>query len=143
MNEKLTIAKQLRNSRRSYKNREYRKYCSKCYHAYIVQCIIKRRDGFSVYFGGRYINTFIQRVGDWAKYFMDWFYRLFLICFNPKGETLREYELIHYGVTKPIHVKIAETPDEFILYDYLKTNGFKIEREHLYSESTVYDIVRY
>ena len=74
---------------------------------------------------------------------LDSIYRLFLIHFTPNDDkTLRKYELIHLGVSRPIHFKIAETPDEKLLYTYLEKNGFKITDEHLYSESTVYDIAR-
>ena len=84
-----------------------------------------------------------KRISDYCRYILDSIYRLFMIHFTPNDDkTLRKYELIHWGVSRPIHFKIAETPDEKLLYTYFEKNGFKITDEHLYSESTVYDIAR-
>ncbi len=144
MREKLAIANQLRVSRKKYSNNlEHKKLCSKCYRTYIIECIIKGKNDFKVSFEGKYIHSFSRRISDWFGYFGDIIYRFFLIHFTPKDDkTFKKYELIHFGVSKPIHPRIAETPNEWCLYDFLEKNGFKIKEEHLYSESTVYDVVR-
>lgn len=144
MREKLAIANQLRISRKNYSNNiEHKKLCSKCYHAYVVECIIRGKSDFKVSFGGKYIHSFLRRISDWFGYIGDIIYRFFLIQFTPKDDkTLKKYELIHFGVSKPIHPKIAKIPNEWCLYDFLEKNGFKIKEEHLYSKSTVYDVAR-
>ena len=144
MREKLAIANQLRISRKNYSNNlEHRKLCSKCYRTYVIECIIKGKSDFKVSFEGKYIQSFSERISDWFEYIGNIIYRFLLIHFTPKDDkTLKKYELIHLGVSKPIHPRIAETPNEWCLYDFLEKNGFKIKEEHLYSESTVYDVVR-
>jgi len=144
MREKLAIANQLRISRKNYSNNvEHKKLCSKCYHTYIVECIIKGKNDFKISFGGKYIHSFSRRILDWFEYVKDIVYRFFLIHCTPKDDkTFKKYNLIHFGVSKPIHLKIAETPNEFVLYGFLEKNGFKIKEEHLYTESTVYDVTR-
>ncbi len=144
MREKLAIANQLRVSRKNYSNNiEHKKLRSKCYHTYVVECIITGKNDFKVSFGGKYIHSLSRRISDWFEYILDIIYRFFLIHFPQKDDkTFKEYELIHFGVSKPIHPKIAETPNEWCLYDFLEKNGFKIKEEHLYSESTVYIVAR-
>jgi len=144
MREKLKIANQLRVSRRDYSNNpRHRKLCTKCYYAYIVECIIKGKKGFKVSFGARYIRSFSKRLSDWCEYIKDSIYRFFLIHFTPNNDnTFKKYELIHSGVSKPIHLKVAETPDEICLYHFLESNGFEIIDEFLHSESTVYYVVK-
>ena len=144
MREKLAIANQLRISRRSFSNNpEYKKICSKCYHAYIIECIFKRKKDFKIKFGGKYIQKFPERMLDWYNYILDIIYRFFLINFTPNDDkTLRKYILIHFGVPKPVHIKIAETPNEDILEGFLTDNGFKVLDEHFYVESTVYEVTK-
>lgn len=144
MREKIAIANQLRVSRESFSdNLEDWKLCSKCYYTYVMECIIKGKEEFKVSFGGRYIQSFSKRLSDWCRYIKDSMYRFFLIHVTPNDDkTFGKYELIHCGVSKPVHFKIAKTPNEKVLYDFLEKNGFKITNEHLYSESTVYDVVR-
>lgn len=80
---------------------------------------------------------------DWYSYIWDNIYRFFLIHFTPNDDkTFKKYELIHYGVSKPVHFKFPKTPNEMILYAFLENNGFIIIDEHLYSQSTVYDVAR-
>lgn len=51
MREKLTIANQLRVSRKSFSNNlEHKKLCSKCYRTYVVECIIKGKENFKISF---------------------------------------------------------------------------------------------
>ena len=144
MREKLTIANKMRNSRKSFSNNlEHKKLCSKCYHTYVIECIIKGKENFKISFGGKYIQSLSERIYDYYRYIVDRIYKSFLIHFTPNDDkTLRKYELIHFGVSKPIYIKIAEKPNETILYSFLEKNGFKITDEHLYSESTVYDVTR-
>ena len=143
MREKLAIAKKMRNSRKSFNNIEHRKLCSKCYRTYIVECIIKGKNNFNLTFKGKYIHVFFRRLADWYTYVLDNIYRFYLVHVTPNDDkTLKKYNLIHYKVSKPVHLKTANTPNEFILECYLNENGFKIINEHLYSNSTVYDIVR-
>lgn len=144
MREKLALAKRLRNSRKIFSNNmEHKKLCSKCYRTYVVECIVKGKDEFKVVFGSKYIQSFPERVSDWYHYVLNSIYRLYLVHVTPNDDkTLQKYELIHYGVSKPIHLKIANTPNEFILESFLKENGFKIIDEHLYSEFTIYDVAR-
>ena len=144
MREKLAIAKKIRNSRKNFSNDiEYKKMCSKCYRTYIVECIIKGKDEFKVVFGGKYIQSFPKRVSDWYYYILNSIYRFYLVHVTPNDDkTFQKYELIHYGVHKPFHVKIANTPNELILESFLKKNGFKIVEEHFYNTYTVYDVAR-
>lgn len=144
MKEKIAIANQLRVSRKKFSNNlEHKKLCLKCYRTYVIECVIKGKENFKISFGGKYIESFSERASDWYRYIWDSTYRFFLIHFTPNDDkTFQKYELIHVGVSKPIHLKIAETPNETILYNFLEKNGFKIIDEHLYSESTVYDVTR-
>ena len=138
MKEKLVIAKRMINSRRSFNNIEHRKLCSKCYRTYIVECIIKGKNDFKLTFKVKYIHCFSRRLGT---YVLDNIYRLYFVHITPSDDkTLKKYNLIHYKVLKPVHVKISDIPNEFILECYLNENGFKIVDEHLYSNYIVYDI---
>lgn len=144
MREKLAIANQMRVSRKSFSNDlEERKLCSKCYRAYVIECIIKGKENFKVSFGGKYIQSFSERLSDWCRYIGNSIYRFYLIHFTPNDDiTFKKWELIHCGVSKPVHFKIAKTPNEKVLYNFFEKNGFKITEEHFYSEATVYDVAR-
>lgn len=144
MREKLEIANKLRKSRKIFSNNlEHKRLCSKCYRTYVVECIIKGKDEFKITFNGNFINKFPERIFDWYFYALKCIYRFYLVHFTPNDDkTFLKYELIHFGVSKPIHLKTAKTPNEFILEGFLKENGLKIAEEHLYSESTVYDVAR-
>lgn len=144
MREKLKIAKQLNNSRKYFSNNvEHKKLCSKCYYTYIVECIIKGQDNFKISFEGKYIESFPKRLSDWCNYLLDSLYRIYLVNITPNDDkTFKKYELIHYGVIKPVHFRLSSLPNETILNSFLMKNGFKITAEHLYSECTVYDVTR-
>ena len=144
MREKIAIAKKLRNSRNNFSNKiEYKKICSKFYRTYLVECIIKGKDEFKITFNGNYIQSFSERISDWYHYVLNNIYKFYLVHFTPNDDrTLQKYSLIHYRVSRPIHLKVANTPNEFILEGFLKENGFKIIDEHLYSISTVYVVAR-
>lgn len=144
MREKLVIANQMRVSRKSFSNDlEERKLCSKCYRAYVIECIIKGKENFKVSFGDKYIQSFSERLFDWCRYIGNSIYRFYLIHFTPNDDiTFKKWELIHCGVSKPVHFKISKTPNEKVLYNFLEKNGFKITEEHFYSEATVYDVAR-
>lgn len=144
MREKLAIAKKLRNSRNSFSNNiVHKKLCSKCYHTYVLECIIKGKNAFKITFKGTYVQSFEQRVVEWYNYVRDSVYRIYLVNVTPNDDkTFQKWSLIHCGVSKPVHFKIASKPNEFILESFLKENGFKITNEHVYSEATVYDVTR-
>ena len=111
----------------------------KCYRAYVYHCIIKDEDKFSITFGAEYMNSFWERTLDWLEFFKDSIHRFYLVHVTPNDDkTFKKYELIHYGASRPIHIKIAKTPNETILEGFLKENGFVIEDEKLTSLSTVY-----
>ncbi len=136
MRKKLTIAKQLRISRKNYSsNPEHKKICSKCYRAYVKECVIKGKENFKISFGGKYIQSFPERICDWYEY-------VYIEIINIIYRLLRIEETYLEGNFKPVHVKVAEQPDEKVLYDFLEKNGFKITEEHLYGTTTVYDVVR-
>ena len=144
MKEKLVIAIQMLVSRKSICNDlEDQKLCLKCCLTYVIECIIKGKDNFEVSFEGKYVESFSKRIHNYYRYIIDSIYRFFLIHFTPNDDkTFRKYELIHCGVSKPIHFKYDGMPNEKVLYKFLKENGFKIIGEHLYSESTVYVVAR-
>lgn len=144
MKEKLVIANNLRVSRNMYGNNlEYQKLCLKCYHAYLIECIIKGKDNFNISFRSKYIQSFSERMSDYYRYIIDYIYRLFLIYFTPKDDTTsKKYELIHVGVSKPHHLKNLYKPNEIFLSSFLEKNGLHITNERVYYESIVYDIVR-
>lgn len=143
MKEKIVIANQLRTARKKFSNEEYKKICSKCYSAYVIEGIVKGKESFKISFGSKYIESFSKRASDWYRYIFDNIYRFFLIHFPPNDDkTFRKYELIHMEVSKPIHVKIPDMPNETILNYVLEKNGFKIVDEHFYAEKTVYDVAR-
>lgn len=144
MKEKLAIANQMRASRKGFSNNpEYQKLCSKCYRVYVFECIVKGKENFKISFGGEYIQSFSERLYNWCRYIRNSIYRLYLIHFTPDDDrTFKKWNLIHCGVSKPDHFKIAKTPNENVLYTFLEQNGFKITEEHLSNDSTVYDVVR-
>ena len=142
--QKIALAKKMRISVKTFSNNiEHKKICTKCYHSYITNCILKGNEDFSVTFGGKYMHSFQKRLSDWCKYIISNVYRFYLIHISPNDDnTFRKYELIHYGVKKPVHFKIAIKIDEYVLEKFLNKNGFKIESEHLKSDHTKYDVKR-
>ena len=144
MREKLAIARKLRISRKNFSDKtEDQILCLKCYYTYVLECIIKGKDKFEISFNGKYVKNFLERALDWFNYVLDSIYRFFLVHFTPNNDkTFKRYELIHYGVSKPIHVKVTNAPNETVLYSFLEENGFQIIEEHLYNVSTVYDVAR-
>lgn len=140
MREKLKIANQMRVSRKSFRhNAESLKLYSKCYRAYVIECIFKGKENFKVSFGSNYIQSFSERVSDWYNYILGNVRRFFIIHFTNNGDRTLIAQL---GVSKPIHLKIAQTPNEWILYEFLERNGFRVANEHLSLSSIVYEIVR-
>ena len=97
MREKLKIAKNLRLSRKSFNNAEYRKICSKCYHSYLLDCILIGKQQFTITFKGKYHDSFCHRLSDWCNYVLYNIYRFFLIHFIPNNDnSLKKYQLIHF-----------------------------------------------
>lgn len=144
MREKLKIAKRFRLSRNSFsKNPKHKSIISKCYKAYVIQCVLRKKETFTLYWGSYYIQSFSTRVSDWCNYVFDCIYKFFLVHFTPNDDkTFKKYELIHYKVMKPIHIKMAYSVDELFLSYYLKEMGFKIIDEQLRSLSTTYEIAK-
>lgn len=144
MKEKLALAKKLRISCKNFsKNKEYVKMFSKCYRTYAIECILKGKDTFQLIFKAKYIQHFPERLKDYCNYALDTIYRFYLVHITPNDDsTLKKYELIHYGVSIPVHVKVNNTPDEYVLSEFLKENGLKIVEEHLDSEAAIYDIAK-
>ena len=144
MNQKLEIARQLRISNKNFsKNIEHKKIFRKCYQAYVIECILKRKDSFQITFKGKYTCNFSKRMEDWINYIFDSIYYFFLVHVTPNNDrTFHNYNLIHYGVSAPVHIRVTNAPNEIILEEFLRENGFKIIEEHLSSVSTVYDIAR-
>ena len=146
MLEKLKTAKNLRSScKKITKNREHQKMLFKCYRAYVFQCIIKRSYYFQVLFKDTYVDSFSKRVKDWLNYALKQIYRFILLLFisdiNPKSsKSYKIYDLIHYGVPKPIHLTEFKEPDEVILNYFLEKNGFKVKTKYFNLKSCVYCI---
>ena len=116
-------------------------YRIKCYCAYVLHCIVKRKPYFTITFNGCYLQSFPQRMLDWCSYVANCLYRFYLIHVTPNDDkTLQKYSLIHYGVSKPIHLKITNPPDEIELASFLRKKGFRVTDEHLYCVATEYEI---
>ena len=145
MQEKLKIARGLRNSRKKGKNKEYKKLCLKCYRAYVLKCLILRKRIFKITFKGKYIHKPLERLLDWCYYVGDMVERFILVYIKkPKEEELNSVTsyLFHNKVTKPIHVKVSYCPNEFMLEKILNENGLKITKEHLTSLITEYEVTK-
>lgn len=144
MKEKLQIAKHFRLSQNSFsRNPKHKSLITKCYKAYCIQCILRKRETFILYWGSYYIQSFSTRVSDWCNYVFDCIYKFFLVHFTPNDDkTLKKYELIHYKVMKPIHIKRTYFIDELFLSYYLKGMGFEIVNEQISSLSTTYEIAK-
>ena len=115
---KISIARNFRKTRKSFlvKSKELKKISFKCYRAYIYQCIIIGKDEFEIKFDGKYVTTIRQRIIDYIYYFFKCIYRFFIIHFTSQNDnTLGKYSLIHGGVYEPIHVKITNIPNEYLL----------------------------
>ena len=64
---------------------------------------------------------------DWFNYIVNFLYISFLMFLTHETkDPLKESILFHFGATKPVHLKIAESPNESYLYDFLEKNGFTI-----------------
>lgn len=73
---------------------------------------------------------------DWFYYFYnktsELFYKVLGIIYNEN--------LVSYKAHKPIHLKVSNVPDEYLLENFLKKLGFIITSEHVYSVITEYEI---
>lgn len=89
------------------------------------------------------MQSFSKRVSDWCNYVFDCIYKFYLVHFTPNDDkTFKKYELIHYKVSKPIHIKMAYYVDELFLSYYLKEMGFEIVSEQICSLSTTFKIAK-
>ena len=142
LKEKLEIARNLRDSslRRS-KNSSNKKLAEKCYRTFVIQCIFLGKDKYQLKFKGKHIKSFWERVTDWFDYIVDNIERYLWLIFIPKRFRPRnKYPFLYYKIHKPLHLKISNTPNEFILYSYLEQNGLKVVNEHFPREDIVYII---
>ena len=143
MKNKFATARKIKDlvRKRFVTNTEYFSMVYKIYWSYIWNCIIKSKTEFSIKFGGYYNINFFTRVCDWVRYFGDCIYGVFLKIFTPKDDkTIHKYQLIHEKPSKPRHLKFAIKPNEVVFFDLLEQCGMKVDNEHVYFESTVYDV---
>lgn len=140
----MKIAKRFLISRNSFsKNFDHKLIISKCCKAYVLQCVLRKKETFTLYWGSYYIQSFSERISDWCNYVLDCIYKLFLIHFNPNDDkNVKKYELIHYKIMKPIHIRVAYSVDEIFLSYYLKEMGFEIVDEQICSLCTTYKIAK-
>lgn len=109
--------------------------------AYVKACFFGKGESFVLHFAGKYVQSRKERITDWINYCEDKCYEVYLKAFKRNDDkTLRNYSLIHYGASKPVHIKVSNCPDEFWLDNILKRYGFKITDEHLYTINTEYVI---
>ncbi len=133
MREKLEIANQLRISRKIFsKDPKDKKMFSKCYHVFIIECIIKGKKDFKVVFNSKHIESCSKRIKDWFKFMCYSIFIFFLINFTSN----KEKNFI--SISKPVHIKALENINEIILYEFLEENGLKIIDEQSDKDSIVY-----
>lgn len=143
MREKLRIARQFRISRRRTRNKECKRLYSKCYLAYVRQCIVGGKDDFEIIFNGKYLEPFKVRFEDWAIYWMEQIRRFYLMHFvSEKRLTGGDWMCIHHPLQKPFAIKVADIPDETILYRILENNGFKVTDEYMNHILIIYEVSR-
>lgn len=106
--------------------------------SYIKACILKNTNSFTLSFCGKYIQSNLERLLDWFYYFYaktsESFYKILGVIYNEN--------LVSYKAHKPIHLKVSNVPDEYLLENFLKKLGFTITSEHVYSVITEYEIKR-
>ena len=120
----------------------YKKLSLKCFNSYVYNCILKGENEFKLIFKGKYIHDTKTRIENWVRYFCDVIYTRFLILFKIDIKNYKQYELFYYGPYKPLHVKVTNAPNESILEQVLKDNGFKIKDEYLGSVDTIYYVAK-
>ena len=139
MKEKLLLVKEIYFSKRKLANRnEEKRIYNVLLCAYINACISKKTDKFVLFFDGKYIQNRKERVLDWFHYCINKCYEMFYKTFKPNDDKI----LMKYNSTKPIHIKVSNFPDEWILEQILTRHGFKIVDEYLYSTATEYEIAK-
>lgn len=116
MKEKLIIAKRLWDLEREY-NIKYIKLIRKCYRAYLVDCVVKGKNEFSITFKDKHVICFDVRMKDWYNYVLK-----------------RNISL------KPMYLKTSTSPDEIFLKQFLRKYGFRIADEHFKEASITYDV---
>ena len=142
MMERLSLVKELYFSKKEAKNRhEEERIYKVLLSAYVKACVLGKEESFTLHFAGKYVQGRKERISDWINYCKDRCYEVYLKAFKRSDDkTLRNYSLIHYGASKPVHIKVSNCPNEFMLEKILRRHGFKIADEHLYSVDTEYVI---
>ena len=142
MKEELLLIKEIYSSKHKLAIRNYEK---RIYNillfSYVKACVLKKTEYYVLFFDGKYVQSRRERILDWLHYCIDKCYEVYYKTFKPNDDkTLRKYSLIHYGTKKPIHIKVSNCPNEWILEKILARHGFKIIDEHIYSIATEYEI---
>ena len=97
---------------------------------------ILKKERFNITFKGRYIDNFFQRVFKT----ICWIYDLCLYKTVTRLVYIKNKD-INYSYLKPsryIAIKLSNTPNEYLLEEYLSYKGYKVVDEVLYPEDTVY-----
>lgn len=142
MRKKLSLVKDIYFSKKEAKNRyEEEQIYKVLLSAYIKACVFGKKESFTLHFAGKYVQDRKERISDWINYCKDRCYEVYLKSFKKSDDqTLRNYSLIHYGASKPVHIKVSNCPNEVLLENILRRYGFKITDEHFYSIDTEYVI---
>ena len=86
-----------------------------------------------VVFGGRYMRDFKTRVNDWISYFKK------LIEYNQKTKVRKKWGKL-IKPTRPVHLKISDTPNEAFMEEFLMSAGFEVKDEILEFTRSIYII---
>lgn len=141
MNKKISILKKLIENGIKTRNKENRKVCFKIALIFFIKCILNDSEDMMVRFKGKYIQNPLERITDWIRYVLMQVYRFYLVKFTPNDDkTFKKYELIHYGVGKPLHLKVCNTPDESIIDSLLSECGLFLVEEYFCGSDIIYDI---
>lgn len=144
MNAKLLLIKEIYSSKHilAISGEEKRIYNVLIF-SYIKACVLKNPEHFTLSFNGKYIRNCRERMIDWFHYCIEKCYEVYYKTFKPNDDkTIRKYNLIHFGATKPIHIKISNCPNERILEEILTRHGFEIIDEHISTIITEYEVVK-
>ena len=143
MREKLAIAKQLRISRRRSKTLEVRKLYSKCYWAYVMQCVVYGKDDFVILYTGKWLYDSAYMFKKWLEYYEKQMRRFCIKHFVPASKiTTKQKIFLDHPEHKPFNMKVTDVPDETLLYCILERNGFEVTNEHMRGTWISYDVSR-
>ena len=86
-----------------------------------------------VVFGGKYLRSFRKRVDDWVYFFRKTIKYIGNRTIKRKwGKLIKPY--------KPIHIKIANVPNEAFMEEFLMSAGFEVKDEILETIRSIYII---